>query len=170
MRCTDLSVSIAGRSLREWYDRLLSYDYDGIYTEGEAVRLWAYNESLDDAISRLSELDEWEAWRELREEEKDVLKECFKKVISDVWRYSWEVVRAVLSDKPLCEDWRQGKFSREAVEESMLRITRIGLSRNMGEQAAVKDLVKKMIEEGDEEWKEWLAGKVWLNLVEEILE
>jgi hypothetical protein len=172
--CTDFNAVVGGRSLKDWYDRVFSYDYDYRYTEGEAVRLWAYNENLDEAISRLSELDEWRAWRELQEEEREMLKECFKKVISDVWRYSWELIRFVLSDKPRtlakCRDWRKGTFSREVVEEAMLRITKISLARNMGEQDVVKEFVKKMIEEGGEEWKEWLARKVWLNLVEEIME
>jgi hypothetical protein len=40
----------------------------------------------------------------------------------------------------------------------------------MGEQGVVKDIVKKTAEGGNEEWKEWLARKVWLNLVEEMME
>jgi len=174
LRCTDLEAVVGGRSLRDWYDRVLSYDYGHRYTEGEAVRLWVWNENLENAISRLSEeLEEWEDWRKFQEEEKGVLKECLVKVITDVWRYSWEVIRFVLSDKPQalakCRDWRK-KFPRGTIEEAMMRITKIGLVRNMGEQDVVKDIVKKLAEGENQEWKEWLARKVWLNLVEEMME
>jgi hypothetical protein len=171
----DLNAVVGGRSLRDWYDRVLSYDYGYRYTEGEAVRLWAWNEGLDDAISRLlEELEEWEEWGKLQEEEKEVLRECFVKVMADVWRYSWEVIRDVLSDKPHilaeCRDWREGTFSRSAIEEAILRMSKIGLTRNKREQDVVKDIVQKLVEGENKEWKEWLGRKVWLNLVEEILE
>ncbi len=174
LRYTDLETVVGGRSLRDWYDRVLSYDYGYRYTEGEVVRLWAWNKNLEDAISGLSEeLEKWEDWRKLQEEEKEVLKECLVKVLTDVWRYSWEVIRFVLSDKPQalakCRDWRK-KFPRGTLEEAMLRITKIGLARNMGEQDVVKDIVKKLLEGENQEWKEWLARKVWLNLAEEMME
>ncbi len=165
----DLEKVVAGKSLKEWCDRVLSCDYEYRYTETEAVRLWAWNKNLENAISKLSEeLEEWEDWKKLQEEEKEVLKECLVKVITDVWRYSWEVIRFVLSDKP--KDWREGKPPRGTIEEAMMRITEIGLARNTGEQNVVKDIVKKLVEEENEEWKEWLGRKVWLNLAEEMME
>jgi hypothetical protein len=173
-QCMDLGAVVAGRGLRDWYNKVLSYEYGYEYTEGERVCLWLFNKNLDEAIAKLSELDEWKDWRDLLKWEREILKECFVKVMSEVWRLSWEVVRTVLSDKPQalaeCRDWRKGKFSRGTIEEAMLRITKIGLVRNMGEKDVVKDLVKEMVEEENEEWKEWLAKKVWLNLAEELME
>jgi hypothetical protein len=169
LKCTGLEVVVAGRSLKDWYDKVLSYEYGYEYTEEESVRLWSFNENLDKAIAKLSELDEWKDWRDLLRWEKEILKECFMKVIEEVWRYSWEVIRFVLSDKPQalakCKDWRKGKFPRETIEEAMLRIAKTGR-----EPDVVKNLVKKMVEGENEEWKEWLARKVWLNLVEEMME
>ncbi len=164
LRCTDLDAVVAGRSLKDWYDKVLSYEYGYEYTEGECFRLWAFNKDLDEAIANLSELDEWRDWRELPKQEKEKLKECLVKVISEVWRCSWEVIRLVLSDKPevltQCPDWRKGKFSRDIIEEAMLRIDRKGL----------KEIVKNLVEGENQEWKEWLARKVWLNLAEEMME
>ena len=176
----DIEKVVAGKTLKEWYDKVLAFGMDK-FSEGGSVVLWSFHENLEEAIKKLETIEEWLwldswgcRWEDLQEREKEILKECFAKVITDVWRYSWEVIRFVLSDKPQtlakCKDWRKGKFPRGTIEEAMLRITRIGLARNMGERDVVKDIVKRMIEGENEEWKEWLARKVWLNLAEEMME
>jgi len=179
---TDLNVVVGGVPLRKWYEKVLAFGGDK-WSEYECVRLWYIHGNLDEAIKKLGTIEKWLwlenswkgwGWENLLKWEKEKLKECFIKVISDVWRYSWEVVRFVLSDKPQalakCKDWRKGKFPRGTIEEAMLRITKIGLARSMGERDVVKDIVKRMIEGENEEWKEWLVRKVWLNLVEEVME
>jgi hypothetical protein len=172
---TDLDAAVGGVSLRTWYEKVLSFGYDR-WSEYQCVRLWAINEDLDKAIKRLEEIEEWlwleDGWKGWRWEnllkwEKEILKGCFVRVMSEVWRLSWEVIRFVLSDKPqaLAKDWQKGKPSRGTIEEAMLKIARIGRERDV-----VKDLVKRMVEEQNEEWKEWLAKMVWLNLAEEMME
>jgi len=121
---------------------VLSFDYG--YTD-EAVRLWAWNASLDDAISRLQELEEWEEWRKLKEEEKEVLKECLVKMLTEIWKYSWDVIRFVLSDDPQLKkykDWKR-KFSRKIIEKAMMRIAKISIVRHIGEQDSSEGICKE---------------------------
>ncbi len=177
----DLDVVVGGLPLKKWYEKVLAFGGDR-YSEYECVRLWYIHGNLDEAIKELETIEEWlwleDSWQGWRWEnllkwEKEKLKEYFAKVMTDVWRYSWEVIRFVLSDKPQalakCRDWRK-KFSRGTIEEAMMRITKIGLVRNMTEQDVVKDIVKRLVEGENQEWKEWLARKVWLNLAEEMME
>jgi hypothetical protein len=172
---TDLDAVVGGVPLRAWYEKVLSFGGDR-WSEYQCVGLWAIHENMNEAIKRLEEIEEWlwleDGWKGWRWEnllkwEKEKLKECFVKVIEEVWRLSWEIIRFVLSDKPqaLAKDWRKGKPSRGTIEEAMLQIAKIGRERDV-----VKDLVKKMVEGENEEWKEWLAKMVWLNLAEEMME
>ncbi len=167
----DLNVLVGGVPLRKWYEKVLAFGYNR-YSEDQCVRLWYIHKTLDEAIADLETIEEWLwldgwngwTWETLLKWEKEKLKEFFAKVMTDVWRYSWEVIRFVLSDKPRflakCPDWRKGKFSQRLIEEAMMRIDRKGL----------KEIVKNLVEGENQKWKEWLGRQVWLNLAEEMME
>ena len=115
---TDLSAEFAGKTLGKWYEKLLSY-YE---PEG-----WLN-------IPR----EYWEEYWQLLKWERETLQKFFKRVISEIHRYSSEVSRKV------------------SEEEDIVIFTGID---------EVQEMLADRLEGKGEEWKKWISEKVLLNLM-----
>ncbi len=75
---TDLSAKLAGKELRHWYEKLLSY-----YEPENGLEI---------------PMERWEEYRLLLKWEKAMLKKFFCEVLSDIHKYSLEVSRKVAKE------------------------------------------------------------------------
>jgi hypothetical protein len=75
---TDLSAKLAGKELKKWYEKLLSY-----YEPEEGLKIPTEN---------------WEEYWLLLKWERDLLQRFFSKVLSEIHKYSLEVSRKVAEE------------------------------------------------------------------------
>jgi len=124
---TDLSAELAGKKLGTWYEKLLSY-YE---PEG-----WLN-------IPR----EYWEEYWQLLKWERETLQKFFKRVISEIHRYSSEVSRKVAEE-----------FEKYPEEEREDVVLFTGIDR-------VQEMLADRLEGRGKEWKKWISEKVLLNLM-----
>jgi len=147
-----LSRKIAGQSLRDWYEGFLSY----LETETGELILWTEFDSLrqvyDFVDYEVPPYDEWEAYWKLLKWERQKLKIKFGDVIRDIWRYSNDVIYCAAERLGRVDEWRRREFPvKDAVEY-------VGTPKGIVEMVLRK-------EDGQEEWKVWVAEKILNNLI-----
>jgi hypothetical protein len=122
---TDLSSKLAGKELGNWYEKLLSY--------------YEPEKGLD--IPR----ENWEEYWLLLKWEREILQRLFRRVISDIHRYSVEVSRKVAEEfEKYTEEEREDVVIFTGIEE-------------------VQEMLSDKLEGKSEEWKRWISEKVLLS-------
>jgi len=147
-----LDRKIAGQSLRGWYEGFLSY----FETETGELLLWTEFDSLrqvyDFVEYEAPPCDEWESYWRLLKWEREKLKLKFGDVILDIWRYSNDVIYRAAGDLGRLDEWRKRKFPMKDALEYV---------------GSPEGIVEKVLRnyDGQEEWKVWVAEKVFNNLI-----
>ncbi len=149
---TKLEHKVGGQTLKEWYEGFLTY----LETETGRLMLWAWFDSLKHVFDFIDEeappCDEWEAYWRLLKWERERLKDKFRWALMDIWGYSNEVIRCAAEDLGRLAEWKKGKFPVKAAIEYV---------------GSPEGIVEKVLGrvDGQREWKEWVAEKVFNNLV-----
>lgn len=155
----DLKRIVAGKTLEEWYSHFLSYyeDEDGTFM------LWVWFDRWEKARVALDiSRDDFEAYWALLQWERDILVNHFRSALYDIWVYSNDVVYYAASASGKEKTWRYGKFSiRDAVRYIERRGRRTGKSPECIEKRIIENSQTEPLKE---EWKEWLASRVYRNL------
>ncbi len=157
---TDLDAQFAGQRLSIWYSYFLSYYSD---PEKSGLKLWAWYDSLQEALAALDipRNDFCEYWA-LLYWERDILVGFFKECLSDIWEYSWDVVRSIARELDRYKEWEWGQFP---LGDAVSYIKRESEKHKTDPEDVVRRLLEKEVEGKGKAWDYWLIVEVWNNLV-----